>query len=154
MDAHNHHGSRNVLSVKAQECPVFSTTVACMDTHSLQFWTGKLGRALDRECRVVWEEDKGHHENSKASRLLHIKSNSPNPRHHESHHLYCFLSQCTRGHCPENLVFDVLIGNNRAEGVPLHRQVLSHRCWGNSPAGLQDEGDEGNRPLPTHHVGQ
>lgn len=113
MDAHNHHGSRNVLSVKAQECPVFSTTVACMDTHSLQFWTGKLGRALDRECRVVWEEDKGHHENSKASRLLHIKSNSPNPRHHESHHLYCFLSQCTRGHCPENLVFDALIGNNQ-----------------------------------------
>lgn len=46
MDAHNHHGSRNVLSVKAQECPVFSTTVACLDTQPsvLDRQTGKDAR--------------------------------------------------------------------------------------------------------------
>ena len=124
---------------KQKECPLSSTTVARMDTHRLQFWIGKLGKTLDRECRVVWEEEKRHREQSEASRLLHIKFNSPNPRHHGFHRLYVSVSIRTRSHCPENLVFDVLVGNNQilltSGGCPLHRQALSHQCWGNSPAG-------------------
>ena len=36
-----------------------SRTVAPMATHRLQFWIGKLGKTLDRECRLIRKEKKG-----------------------------------------------------------------------------------------------